>query len=885
MINLLRSLVVLAVVLAVPLAAQADVFLRVLAPGATTGGNQQAVTLKVTAAPIVLRVDAKTEGMTGADLTGASVQYFLDEQPLSSVVTGPATGTAQFAWTWTPPAGFKGVHVLQAKVVTGGPVGAVYKSFGTMVFGAVHTGAQRLPALSPFTTAGTSLSASAEKPEVAWFQYPGTPPVLPSLPLRGILAPYPPANPQALISAAGWVVEPLTNAGHGYSAAVPSLCYENGQPWVCKHYQQAGNLSFVAAESVVADLHTDGPRGTNVVSPYNTCVPTPERPGYGTCVDLSGRVTNIGPTGYVHTIVGPWQACDTCPVEWRGDFAGGLRFNTPNDINYDFVDKTILYVADTGNHRIARIDLKTTPPKITTLAGGAGRGYLDGPGLTAKFNEVYSVISHGPHPCPGRPEFNDCIHLYAGDMRNGAIRLLDLHRQGEIPVVSTIIGGPTKLPPVDAAYATPANYVQTCDQAACSVNWPMVVRWDSNFNLIIGETTTGAIRRYNWSTKQLELITIRPGGKRTEFPGWLWLDVDRRGEVGPKDDILWGTSVTSSGDLFRISADGTRISQMDGSGNLQEGQGRYVPDFPGHYAWMISIIWGKLWLSGYGSVGIREARPFTAADHQTALNTTYYNSGRTIMGDHAEVSALYGGKGWNRLGLKTWDEQANLADADLKTWLRSLIPTLTDDQVLRAMYYIRWNSLRAMAEPILVGQVMGPGTPLPPQPPPQYTVTIATVGQGTTSGAGTFPSGATPTLEATPVTQWQFAGWSVCSTATTPKITLPPLTANTACTATFTAVPLPPTVDSFTGAPLSVQLGQPAVLTWETSNATAVTINGVAVPVDGTQTVTPTTTTHYDLLANGISRRVTITVTVPPPPEDREVTVEGKKYKIIEVTP
>jgi hypothetical protein len=705
--------------LAVPGLASADVFLRVFAPGAAVwGGNNQTVKLTVGTAPITLRVDARTGGMAAPDLTGVSLQYFLDEQPLSPVLTGPTTGTSLFTWTWTPPAGFKGVHTLQAKWVSGGPAGTIYKSFSTMTFGALDLGTQRLPALAPFTIAGTSLSAAAVSDAVNWFSYSGNPPTLPNIPLRGIGAPYPPVNPQALLSSNGWIIEPLTNPGQSYSQAIPRLCYEsNGQPWVCNWYQQEGNLSFKAAPDVVKDLHTDGPRGTSAVSAYNTCVATPDRPGYGTCVDLSGRVATISPTGYVHTLVGPSQACDTCPVVWKGDFAGGLRFNTPNDLSYDFVDPRYLYIADTGNNRIAKIDLAVSPPKITTLAGGT-LGYLDGPGLTARFNKPYSVVSHGAHPCPGRPEFNDCVHLYVADLDNGAIRVLELHRYGEIPAVTTLLGGPTKLPDKDASFADPTPFVQTCDPtvAGCTVNWPMTLRWDSDFNPIIAETNTGAIRRYNWTTKKLELITVRPGGKRTRYPGWLWMEVDRRGEVGPKDRIFWSTSVTSSGDIFTISPDGTSIIQLDGSGGPQQGQARYVGDLPGHYAWGIGIIWGKLWTTGYGSVGMREWRPYTAADHQTALNITYYQSGRSILGAHPQIGALYGGRGWTRLGLKTWDEQGNLSDVDLKAWLRTLIPMLTDDQALRVMYYIRWNSLRAMAEPILVpgsaGWVpLGPGTP------------------------------------------------------------------------------------------------------------------------------------------------------------------------------
>ncbi len=87
-------------------------------------------------------------------------------------------------------------------------------------------------------------------------------------------------------------------------------------------------------------------------------------------------------------------------------------------------------------------------------------------------------------------------------------------------------------------------------------------------------------------------------------------------------------------------------------------------------------------------------------------------------------------------------------------------------------------------------------------------------------------------------------------------------------TLTVTAPPPPPTVtiDSFTVVPTTISVGQSATLTWETSNATTVTLNGAMVPADGTLTVAPATTTSYDLLADGVSRRLTLTVTQPPPP-------------------
>jgi len=87
--------------------------------------------------------------------------------------------------------------------------------------------------------------------------------------------------------------------------------------------------------------------------------------------------------------------------------------------------------------------------------------------------------------------------------------------------------------------------------------------------------------------------------------------------------------------------------------------------------------------------------------------------------------------------------------------------------------------------------------------------------------------------------------------------------------------PPPPAPTSPTAAisvsPDTVQQGQSATLTWQTSNATDVSIDGIgAVQPSGSQSVTPTDSTTYHLVAKGsggIQEATTrLTVTQPPPP-------------------
>jgi peptidoglycan-associated lipoprotein len=71
--------------------------------------------------------------------------------------------------------------------------------------------------------------------------------------------------------------------------------------------------------------------------------------------------------------------------------------------------------------------------------------------------------------------------------------------------------------------------------------------------------------------------------------------------------------------------------------------------------------------------------------------------------------------------------------------------------------------------------------------------------------------------------------------------------------------------------PETIQQGQSTTLTWQTSNATDVSIDAVgAVQASGSQQVTPASSTTYTLTAKGAGGTQTatarVTVTTPPPP-------------------
>ena len=94
----------------------------------------------------------------------------------------------------------------------------------------------------------------------------------------------------------------------------------------------------------------------------------------------NGSIRQISPAGEVTTLAGSGQD------GYVDGPANSARFSDPAGLAQNGLGN--VYVADASNYRIRRIDLTGN---VTTLAGSGVRGFLDGPAATARFYEPHGM--------------------------------------------------------------------------------------------------------------------------------------------------------------------------------------------------------------------------------------------------------------------------------------------------------------------------------------------------------------------------------------------------------------------------------------------------------------------------------------------------------------
>src|SRR5262249_31344470 len=152
----------------------------------------------------------------------------------------------------------------------------------------------------------------------------------------------------------------------------------------------------------------------------------------------------------------------------------------------------------TIGHAIWKVNLSGASPVYSLYAGvpGPGRqptgqilggGYVNGPALSAKFNEPYSIIM-----APDRT-------MYVADFMNCAIRKIS----ADGSTVSTLVGlQPGQTPPSMATVAANRDTYSppgTVPWSSNTIPYPQVIRFDSKGNIVVGEPVSTLARLVNMS--------------------------------------------------------------------------------------------------------------------------------------------------------------------------------------------------------------------------------------------------------------------------------------------------------------------------------------------------------------------------------------------------
>ncbi len=268
------------------------------------------------------------------------------------------------------------------------------------------------------------------------------------------------------------------------------------------------------------------------------------------------RIRKIDPAGVVTTLAGSTSGYADNTV------GTSAQFNNPRGIAVDSSGN--VYIGDTDNHRIRTI---TAAGAVSTLAGSGSTGYIDDTGTNANFNEPYGVAVDASG------------NVYVADANNSVIRKVT-----SAGVVTTVAGS-------TAGYAD-GNYT------AAMFNYTVGVALDTAGNVYVGDTGNNFVRKIDSSANV------------TTFAG----------EVN-------GTT-NGQGSAVRFSTQGNNIGAItsDAAGNI------YVADTSNNLIRKITAAGVVSTLAGSGTAGFADGTG-TAASFSSPRGIAVDTSGVVYVAD------------------------------------------------------------------------------------------------------------------------------------------------------------------------------------------------------------------------------------------------------------
>ena len=234
------------------------------------------------------------------------------------------------------------------------------------------------------------------------------------------------------------------------------------------------------------------------------------------------RIRKIDSTGNVTTIAGDGT------VGFADGKGTSAKFNAVSDVAVDTAGN--VYVADLGNNRIRKIN---STGNVITLAGSSARGYADGQGTSAKFNFPHGIA------------VDTAGNVYVADISSNRIRKID--SAGNV----TTLAGQGK---GDGIFV--GDGFADGKGTSARFNLPNGIAVDKAGNVYVADSINHRIRKID-STGNVTTIA----GDGTE--GFA----DGNG-TSTKFSKPYGIAVDKAGNIYVADMDNHRIRKIDSTGNV-----------------------------------------------------------------------------------------------------------------------------------------------------------------------------------------------------------------------------------------------------------------------------------------------------------------------------
>ncbi len=550
-----------------------------------------------------------------------------------------------------------------------------------------------------------------------------------------------------------WEEPPGTgNAGLKFVRGLPpKFAGEDARALYANHGTAAGTIGF-GNQGHRTFPFRDGPRGIGWASPYISG--QVDSIGGFAFVETGGPLRYMKADGEIITVAGWRVRPDKDPVwilkpltsirqnmelrgNWQsGQYADQSGFRLPLDVAIDPRNENIWYVAGFHDHAIWKVEITdraTMAANVSVFAGDPNHswGYVNGTGTAARFKGPGSLVFD---------PVSDAI--YVADQDNDAIRKIT--RSG---VVTTVFGAPGMGDRICTAGGTNCafeafydsqrhNYFRwqenrqltrftvSAAQAATGVRpdiyIPYVLRVDSTGNLILYDAGYRAFRRLNPATGETVMLgDLAPTLEGFPFTRpWVWLDVDRWGNTGPRDGIYFASVVGSPiegepdihfNEVFGwIGPQGGPARWVFGPDELAnpDGWGAHEHADAPHYPWLVAVDpRGALLTTGIGEHGISRLRLRRPTDPVPTNYNDYYAGDilwwrlinpwtkQDYSRGYPSLSLKFGWGGHNHLGFADAWGTVGRSDAELVAMFEIPASIQSDPGSLwLLLQFIRYNS-------------------------------------------------------------------------------------------------------------------------------------------------------------------------------------------------